>query len=175
MVVTDVVKDSPAAKAGLLKHDVLLSVGDKSLAKLGDLREVVTASKGKSIAINFVRRGERQTLNVTPEKRTAARHGANLFVAAGADQNVRIWDALNGAQIRKFAAVRHPAIETSAKYALALTHLKATHDLYSKAAQTGLQVKLDRMIRQIQQLQESVDQLRKNLTREPAKSSNDSK
>ncbi len=51
VVVTKVVPDSPAAKAGLRQHDVLLSADDKPLAKLADLAEVVKTKHDKLLTL----------------------------------------------------------------------------------------------------------------------------
>src|SRR5437764_14871152 len=45
LVVEQVVSDTPAAKAGIKNHDILLSVGDKPLAQVADLTNAIETSK----------------------------------------------------------------------------------------------------------------------------------
>jgi len=70
ILVLDVVDDSPAEKAGFKKDDVLVKAGDKRLAKVQDLIDVVDAAKDENeVAIKLIRNGEPLTLKVTPTKR----------------------------------------------------------------------------------------------------------
>lgn len=69
LLVEQVYPDSPAAKAKIARHDVLLKAGDKPLRKVADLVEAVQAAKGKKLVLEAVRAGKTLTLEVTPEKR----------------------------------------------------------------------------------------------------------
>ena len=69
LVIEDVVADSPAAKAGLAKNDILTAVGDKTLQSLEDLITAVQASEGKEISITYFRGGKEQTAKLTPAER----------------------------------------------------------------------------------------------------------
>jgi serine protease Do len=63
--VDSVVSGSPAAKAGLKRGDVLVRVGDKVTDNVGLLRNAVAAHEvGKSVAVEFVRSGKHQTVDV---------------------------------------------------------------------------------------------------------------
>ena len=70
LVVSDIMDDSPAAKAEFKKHDILVKAGDKPLNEPADLIEVVDASQGKEIAIVVVRGGKDRTITVAPVKRS---------------------------------------------------------------------------------------------------------
>ena len=159
VVVTDVVKDSPAAKAGFLKHDVLLSAGEKPLGKLDDLRKAVTASAGKPLSIKLLRSGKRQTLNVTPEKRPSGlvQNVQAVWYLAG-DRSYKYVNLGDG-RLLGTSTVRHPAVATTGRR-LSLSKV-------------GVEGKLDRMIKQIEQLQKSLEALRKSLPNKPTKSSVD--
>jgi membrane-associated protease RseP (regulator of RpoE activity) len=69
LVVESVVPESPAAKAGVLKHDILLAAGDKPLGKAMDLIEAVEEAKGKALSLEVLRAGESRKIAVTPTKR----------------------------------------------------------------------------------------------------------
>jgi hypothetical protein len=73
LLVADVVPDSPASKAGLKKHDILLKANDTTLTAMSDLVELVgtEGEKKGQIALEVFRRGERETIYVTPEERPA--------------------------------------------------------------------------------------------------------
>jgi len=69
LVANDVVKGSPADKAGLQKNDLLVSLGGKPLKTPDNLIEQIQASAGKPTPLEILRAGKPTTLTVTPEKR----------------------------------------------------------------------------------------------------------
>jgi hypothetical protein len=79
LVVKHVVPDSPAAKAEIKPHDVLLKAGDKPLKKVQDLIDAVQAAKDKELSIELVRGAKPKGVTVTPAKRPQhLRPGARL-------------------------------------------------------------------------------------------------
>src|SRR5579859_7021468 len=76
LVVTYVGPDSPAAKAGLKKHDVLVQFDDQALVHPAQLRKLVRVHKqGDQVKLTFYRGGKKETASVTLGK-TDARLGA---------------------------------------------------------------------------------------------------
>jgi membrane-associated protease RseP (regulator of RpoE activity) len=73
LLVADVVPNSPASKAGVKKHDILLKANDTPLKAMSDLVELVTTEGEKKgqISLEVFRRGERETIYVTPDQRPA--------------------------------------------------------------------------------------------------------
>jgi membrane-associated protease RseP (regulator of RpoE activity) len=69
VVIANVVKDSPAEKAGLRVHDVLLAVNGEQLTDMTMLQQAVAASHGKPIELTIIRLAKEATLQVTPERR----------------------------------------------------------------------------------------------------------
>lgn len=69
LLVEQIYPGSPAAKAKIARHDVLLTAGDKPLRKVTDLAEAVQAAQGKKLVLEAVRAGKPIKLEVTPEKR----------------------------------------------------------------------------------------------------------
>jgi membrane-associated protease RseP (regulator of RpoE activity) len=69
VMVGAVVKDSPAAKAGVVQYDVLLRVGGKPLAEPRDLLAAVDAAKETVLKIDLIRGGKPQTIQLTPVMR----------------------------------------------------------------------------------------------------------
>lgn len=69
VLVLAVVKGSPAAKAGIARHDVLLRAGEKPLAEPHDLLAAVDAAKETTLKIELIRAGKPQTIELTPAKR----------------------------------------------------------------------------------------------------------
>jgi Do/DeqQ family serine protease len=66
VVITDVKPDSPAAKAGLKRSDVILALNDKVVESLEDLRLLISeTAPGTEVAIKFVRNGKEATVKVT--------------------------------------------------------------------------------------------------------------
>jgi len=69
LVVTHVSADSPAAKAGLKKNDVLVELAGQSLVHPAQLRKLVQARKpGDKVKLVFYRGGKKQTESATLEK-----------------------------------------------------------------------------------------------------------
>ncbi len=71
LVVHDVIDDSPAAKAGVQKHDIVLRFGEKKVGAIEDLVEALRGSKGDEVEVVLLRGGEKQTVKIQPEKRPA--------------------------------------------------------------------------------------------------------
>jgi hypothetical protein len=67
--VLTVVPDSPAAKAGLKEHDVLMKAGDKPLGEPIELVEAVEAAKGGKLKLELIRGGKPQTIEVATAER----------------------------------------------------------------------------------------------------------
>ncbi len=71
LIVVYVEPDSPAAKAGLQKHDVLVQLGDQLLVHPHQLRKLVRRQKeGDSIKLTFYRAGKKQSASATLAKTT---------------------------------------------------------------------------------------------------------
>jgi membrane-associated protease RseP (regulator of RpoE activity) len=69
-----VVPDSPAAKAGLKQHDILLRANENDLHEMHDLVDMVAtegAKKGQ-ITLEILRHNKRETVQLTPEERPAS-------------------------------------------------------------------------------------------------------
>jgi Do/DeqQ family serine protease len=65
VVITDVKPDSPAAKAGLKRSDIILALNDKAVESLEDLRLLISeTAPGTEVAIKFVHEGKEQTIKV---------------------------------------------------------------------------------------------------------------
>ncbi len=68
VVVEDVVPDSPAEKAGLRKHDVLLRANGEPIHGMRVLQKLVSAGQAKPIELTLIRLGQETTVTVVPEK-----------------------------------------------------------------------------------------------------------
>jgi len=72
LTVTHVAADSPAAKAGFQKNDVLVEFGDQQLVHPAQLRKLVRARKeGDAVQITLYRAGKKQTIPATLGKTKA--------------------------------------------------------------------------------------------------------
>ncbi|MEZ4224430.1 MAG: Do family serine endopeptidase [Polyangiaceae bacterium] len=77
VLIADVHSDGPAAKAGIRRGDVVLSIEGTAVDSTGRLRNVVAAAGGKKqVKVTLLRGGKRESLDVTlgvaPEDRRAA-------------------------------------------------------------------------------------------------------
>ena len=77
LLVEDVSEGSPAMKAGMQRHDLVLTAtiltkGEpevRRLANLADLIKVVQTAENRSMKLEFLRRGRKQSLDLLPEER----------------------------------------------------------------------------------------------------------
>jgi serine protease Do len=73
LAVIDVVKESPAERAGIKLHDILLSFAGKPLTDQEHLVDLVQNNGEKSAAVELIREGKTQTIEVTPQRRKGDR------------------------------------------------------------------------------------------------------
>ena len=64
-VIGDVIKDSPAQKAGLQKNDIVLSINDSDITTWKEMSEIIDSSNG-SLAIKIQRDGFIEFKTITP-------------------------------------------------------------------------------------------------------------
>jgi hypothetical protein len=86
IVIEDVVPGSPAEKAGLRRHDVLLDVGGEQISDMAVLQKAVVDSHGKAIELKVIRLAKEETISVTPEAPPAdlaAKMGARGMALGG--------------------------------------------------------------------------------------------
>lgn len=68
VLVTQVEKETPAAKAGFKSGDVIVQMADQAVGKSGDIHEALAAlKKGDSISVTVIRQGKRETLKAEPD------------------------------------------------------------------------------------------------------------
>ena len=67
VVVEEVVADSPAAKAGLRKHDIILRANGNAVDNMSVLQSQVRASKDKPLELKIIRLGKKEQVVVVPE------------------------------------------------------------------------------------------------------------
>ena len=69
LLVEEVVVESPAAKTGIKRYDVLLEAGDRKISNLEGLVQQVQAAKKSEMTITLIRGGKQMTVQVTPAER----------------------------------------------------------------------------------------------------------
>ncbi len=69
LVVADVIADSPAAAAGIQKHDIVLRFGDAKLTEVHQLVELVDKQGAKTVDIVLLRGAKEKTVSLTPAER----------------------------------------------------------------------------------------------------------
>jgi len=87
LLVVQVSKDSPAEKAGLKPHDVILSFNSKAVTSPEQFKKLVVGEKGGSKAsIVMLRHGQKENVGVVLGERDAAQFGKLLERAGSADK-----------------------------------------------------------------------------------------
>ncbi len=71
ILIMTVFPNSPAQKAGLVPHDVVLTVGGRKVARRRDLVVAIQASQGQKISLEVIRGGKRSQIEMTPVRRSA--------------------------------------------------------------------------------------------------------
>jgi membrane-associated protease RseP (regulator of RpoE activity) len=69
VVVADVMENSPAEKAGLKPHDVVLKLNDQPVNDIRDFLQPVAQSEGKPLVLEVLRAGQSQRIEVQPSER----------------------------------------------------------------------------------------------------------
>jgi regulator of sigma E protease len=66
----DVIKDKPAARAGIIKGDLVTSINGQPINRWTDLSQLISESSGKPLALTVERNGKTFSVHVTPEMNT---------------------------------------------------------------------------------------------------------
>jgi S1-C subfamily serine protease len=104
-LVTKVLPDTPAARAGLKRGDVLLSFAGKSVRGVRELQLLVaSAPVGKGVPVEILRDGARLTLNVVITKRDERPAPAKVAPEQGGWLGMTIRDGSEGLIVSEVAA-----------------------------------------------------------------------
>jgi serine protease Do len=81
VLVTSVVEDSPAAKAGLAAGDVIVAIGDKKIVDSGDLVDALRDQPdGQMVTVQAFRKGKAQDFKITFEPREERTRGKKVSI-----------------------------------------------------------------------------------------------
>ena len=69
LLVREIVPGSPAEKAGLAKYDILLQIGGTAVSTAEEIGGIVDGAEGNPLEVQYIRKGQRAALELTPEKR----------------------------------------------------------------------------------------------------------
>ncbi len=67
VVIEEIMDNSPAAKAGLRKHDILLRANGDAVDNMQVLQSLVRASKEKPLELKIIRLGKQEKISLVPE------------------------------------------------------------------------------------------------------------
>ena len=83
ILVLSVTQNSPAAKAGVEKHDILIFADDKTLQDKKNLEEVVklAGEEKQSFSLGLIRKGKELTMDIAPIEKSKLRHNGIVFQA----------------------------------------------------------------------------------------------
>jgi len=71
----EVIKDKPAARAGLLKDDVVTAINGRKVSQWDEISSMIAAGNGQPVNLSVKRNGQELQFSITPE----ARVSKNLF------------------------------------------------------------------------------------------------
>lgn len=118
VMIAQVAKDSPADKAGLKPHDILMTFGDQKLFSPEQLAELVHADKsGQQVKLGVVREGKSEEINVTLGQHAVqrARRGPSprrarqmhRFLSRKPGQQKSAWDRFDSISIKDLGKDRY--------------------------------------------------------------------
>lgn len=124
VLVTEVVSDSPAARVGVQKHDIVLELDGKPIDTPETLRAQVQAAQEKPLALKLLRGGKPLSLRVTPAAR-------KVEAAMVSDALVQLWliDQQPTLLSRQLAAYVTPAGQVDGLVRVALDRLQRLEHL----------------------------------------------
>jgi serine protease Do len=154
LLATEIFKDSPAAKAGVKVHDILVSLADKPLDSQQKLIDLVQANGDKTIPLELIREGKPQTIDVTPLHRQAGQLRVNVQLTHPDSWSYRL--------VRPGAVVSNPSLIVDSNNTLTLQApdpaLKQPQD-----APAAVSRRLDDVDSEIKQLRNAIEELSKTL------------
>ena len=68
VLVTSVIEDGPAAKAGVKAGDVITAIDGEAVDSSGDLSRVINRKKEGDVTLSIIRNKSQQTIRVTPKE-----------------------------------------------------------------------------------------------------------
>jgi hypothetical protein len=91
LIVTNVGGDSPAEKAGLKQHDILVTYDDQKLFSFEQLTKLVRGDKaGREVSLGVVRAGKLETVKATLAEREVP--AGVQFFGGDPERAIRLWD-----------------------------------------------------------------------------------
>jgi serine protease Do len=137
-IIVHVAKGSAAEKAGLQKHDVILTVNDRYVSSAWDLGKALDKAAGKPVKIEFLRAGRRQSCLVAPTKRPQDHYDLML--------NNRFYPRIGLArlQLNSMSGLRE----------------LGTLQVMNRSTASTLSSQVDRLSKQLDELQKTVDLLK---------------
>jgi membrane-associated protease RseP (regulator of RpoE activity) len=149
LLAIDVVKDSPAAAAQVKVHDILLSLDGKGLESQEKLVEIVQSTGQKSVLLEVIREGKKQTIGVTPQRRKPA-----PTENPGINQQLSYVFSQVGPQ----GTIMYPNGGWIANY-----NVEGAVDLKPEKLLAGSEKRLDDLDAEIKQLRKAIEELNKTL------------
>jgi serine protease Do len=158
LLAIDVVKESPAAKADVKVHDILLSLDGKALESQEKLIEAVQSSGQKSVQLELVREGKTQTLVVTPARRQPEQQQTSQNGQSGVDYYLSTVPGIVTADVNRGWVTTFPNWAYSAvDYTSSPSGPKAVIDY------PGASKRLDELDGEIKLLRKAIEELNKIL------------
>jgi hypothetical protein len=93
LIVTDVDKSGPAAKAGVRQFDILKRFDGVELTDQAGLTKLVQSRAEKTVALEVLREGKPQEIKIAPERRQTSKAPVNLGDAVTGALNYNLWVA----------------------------------------------------------------------------------
>jgi serine protease Do len=151
MLITDVIAHSPAEKAGVKKHDIILELSDKPIDKFEDLSKQVQENRDKPATLKILRAGKPMNISVVGATRkvetSSPEQNFDLFLTS---RPVYL-DALN--RTDKF--LRYALIDRDGKLNI--------NELYGQARDDETRQRLELLEKELKALHDKLDKISESL------------
>jgi S1-C subfamily serine protease len=159
LVVGEVVAGSPAEKAGVKPHDILLEVDGKALDSTEKLASLVHSSDGKATKLSLLRAGKPMSVDVTPERRTVKHepHAGAVHLYRWPNPGHRF--SMNQTP-GNWTAQKGPAPDQQATLRWHMAHPEGTAGAQSATDPARLAKRIDDLSQEMKSLRKAVEDVR---------------
>jgi S1-C subfamily serine protease len=168
VIVNQVVAQSPAAKAGVVLHDIIVAVDGKPILDPADLAKMVQAKAGKEIVLELIGKGGKpRTVSVTPaRKKPTETSQAN----PASDPSVATYNFVRPAAVIVDEPVNYPSVNYVVDHPYRFdvtTAVPTSANVGQKPANAGIDLnkRLDTLDSDLNELRKLVEELQKTATR----------
>ena len=137
MVVGDVMKNSPAQKAGIIPDDVVLGFDGKKIYSPADMSEKLETFSGREIRLDILRGGAEMSLRTVPQRVALTKELLKISFDGGEIELLETADARGTKSVRVFSARNGGAAAGDILYQIDSVKINSAADVKKAFAASG--------------------------------------